>query len=43
MVTKKLTIVVEADDVNFSIVKIIEALDYKNVKFISFTEEEINK
>lgn len=44
MVTKKLTIVVEADEVVFYVNKLLlEGLYYKNIKFISFHEEELRQ
>lgn len=43
MITKKITIVVEAGNVNFRIAKMIEALELEDVKFISFNEEEFSR
>ena len=43
MVTKKLTIVIEADKITFPIIKLIEAIDCDDVKFISLNEEEFTR
>ena len=44
MIKKKITIVVEADEVVFYVNKLLmEGLYYKNLKFISFHEEELRQ